>query len=160
LYEYSYPLDRLIAQFKYRAELRLATPLAGALLQTGAKRSVDAIIPVPLHWRRQAMRGYNQALLLARVVGSRLETPVLASVARRTHATPAQVGLGAKARRRNLRGAFILRGNAGSLQGKAIAIVDDVITTGDTTNEYARVLKAAGVAQVTVWALARAALAR
>ena len=114
----------------------------------------DLLIPVPLHASRLRERGYNQALELARPLAQALTIPLRHDVLLRTRATLAQANLDAKARRKNLRGAFAIVENAALPQH--VVIVDDVMTTGATLRECARVLLRAGVSRVDVWALARA----
>jgi ComF family protein len=112
------------------------------------------ILPVPLHRARLRRRGYNQALELARPLGRALDVPVRHDLLLRPRATVAQSELDAPARRRNVRGAFVLRPDA-SLP-EHVAILDDVMTTGTTLAECARVLRRAGVRRIDAWALARA----
>ena len=113
---------------------------------------VEALIPVPLHRSRQFMRVFNQSEVLARDLAKALRIPLSVRALRRVRRTPAQSGLSAQNRRRNLTGAF----RAGSMQAKHVALVDDVMTTGATAGECARVLKRAGVELVSVWVAARA----
>jgi ComF family protein len=107
-----------------------------------------------LHVSRLRERGYNQAFELAKPVARALGVPIARDRLARIRATPAQTGLDAAARRRNLRGAFAVS-RGGSLP-KHIALFDDVVTTGATVRECARVLRRAGVERIDVWALARA----
>jgi ComF family protein len=125
--------------------------LAETLAQPACERPVG-IVPVPLHRRRLRERGYDQALELARVVGRRLDIPVLDRCCERVRSTPPQAALEAKARMQNLRGAFAA---TMPLDGAHVAVLDDVMTTGSTVGEVAKVLLAAGAAQVDVWCLAR-----
>lgn len=110
------------------------------------------LLPVPLHARRLRERGFNQSELLASEIAQRLCIPLLTDVLFRTRETAVQSGMNAAARRRNVRGAFALCDDPLPTH---VAIVDDVITTGSTTGEIARLLHAAGVTKVEVWALAR-----
>jgi ComF family protein len=113
----------------------------------------EALIVVPLHDARLRERGYNQALELAQPLSRALRLN-LCDVLMRTRQTTAQTGLDAVQRRRNLRGAFAVR--EGVALPPHVALFDDVMTTGSTLRECARVLRRAGVARVDVWALARA----
>ncbi len=159
-FRYDWPLDALIARFKFSADLAAGRALAEllgesldqALAQSALPRP-QWIVPVPLHPRRLAERGFNQALELADPLARRLAIPLHLTALVRARATPAQIGLDAKSRRRNLRGAFVA---SGDLAGRHLVLVDDVITTSATAEECARVLKRAGAASVQVWALARA----
>jgi ComF family protein len=112
---------------------------------------VDAVMPVPLHWRRKWWRGFNQALEISRPFAGHLGLPVIHNVSRR-RATPSQSGLSAAARASNLRGAFRVR-RAPSFSH--VVIVDDVFTTGATANQLARALQQAGVEKVSLAAVAR-----
>lgn len=155
---YAFPVDRLLPAYKFQRKLKLAR-LFGQLMAEHLAQSLDAppglILPVPLHRGRLRERGYNQALELARPVARRLELPLAPNLCRRSRATASQSDLDAKARRRNVRGAFEL---TSPLPAQRIAIVDDVISTGSTVGELARLLKRAGAKEVEVWALARAVL--
>jgi ComF family protein len=156
-FRYEHPLDLLEARFKFRGDLAAGRVLASLILE---RAGVDApehpalLIPVPLHRIRLRERGYNQALELAGPLASALGIPLHHDVLVRTRATPPQTGLDAKARRRNLRGAFAIASM--TVLPAHVAVIDDVMTTGATLREAARILRRAGVARVDVWALARA----
>ena len=154
VFRYAFPLDRLLPRFKFHGDLA-----AGRLLvQLMAEHLADAprplaLVPVPLHPARLRQRGYDQALELARPLAHRLDLPLCADRLRRRRATAAQTRLDARARHRNVRDAFEM---AGPIPAH-VALVDDVMTTGATLAECARVLGQAGVARVDVWVVARAA---
>jgi ComF family protein len=113
----------------------------------------DAVVPMPLHWRRRFERGFNQATLIAAQVARRRNIPVLHAV-RRVRATRTQTGLTNAKRRDNVSGAFrIERGR--SVKGLRILLVDDVMTTGATGSSCGSVLKRAGAKSVTLLTLAR-----
>jgi ComF family protein len=114
----------------------------------------DVLLCVPLHRSRLRQRGYNQALELARPLAHALHVPLRHDVLQRRRRTDAQTELDAVSRRRNVRGVFALR--EGLVLPTHVAILDDVMTTGATLAECARVVRRAGVARVDVWALARA----
>ncbi|MGI3131652.1 ComF family protein [Halopseudomonas pachastrellae] len=158
---YRFPLDALIPAFKYHRHNRygwlLAQLLAEHLQQQLAEPEAlipDLLLPVPMHPRRQAQRGYNQAFELARDLAKTLELPCRADLLQRVRQTTAQEGLDAAARRRNLRGAFTCP-KPEQLEGQHLALIDDVMTTGATLNEASRTLLAAGAASVQVWCVAR-----
>lgn len=111
------------------------------------------IIPVPLTARRYRERGYNQASELALPIRRMTGMPVRNDLVRRTRETREQTALNRKARRQNLRGAFEV---VGQLPAPHVAILDDVVTTGSTVDELAKVLRRAGAQQIEVWAVARA----
>ncbi|WP_049620686.1 ComF family protein [Frateuria defendens] len=154
-FRYAWPLDRLERRYKFGGDLASGRTLAA--LWREAPRPIDLpqlILPVPLHARRLRERGYNQALELARPLAQAFGVPAQADALRRVRITAAQTELDALARRRNVRGAFALR--EGLALPAHVALLDDVLTTGATLAECARVLRRAGVARVDVWALARA----
>ena len=153
---YAFPLDRLLPRFKFHGDLAAGALVAGRLARALAPVSrPQALVPVPLHRQRLRERGYDQALELARPLARSLGLPLLADGLRRERATAAQSALDAKARRRNVRGAFAV--SPRTTWPAHVALVDDVMTTGATLGECARVLRAAGVARVDVWVAARVA---
>lgn len=147
----------LVHGLKYRDRTDLGPMMAEWMVRAsdGAVASADAIIPVPLHAFRLWGRKYNQAAELARAVSAFSGRPYLPSTLYRIRRTTKQVGLGAKAREDNVRGAFAVSGNE-SLKGKRIVLVDDVYTTGATVSAASRALKRAGACHVTVLTFARA----
>jgi len=154
---YDAHMAHLIQRWKYRRETWL-TPLLAQLWRQQAPLSgaLDLIVPVPLHWRRQWWRGFNQAELLASALCRTLPELQAARLAprlvRRTRATPRQSGIGAAGRAGNLRGAFTVCGPCANLR---VAVVDDVLTTGATAQAVARALARAGAGPIEVWCLAR-----
>ncbi len=133
--------------------------MAGRLLADERRDALKAagvgvVVPVPLHWRRRWARGYNQAEAIARELAARLGLPCLPRALRRVWPAPQQAQPSATARRENVRGAFRVAPRA-SGPGRAVLLVDDVMTTGSTAGEAARVLKEAGAAKVVVAVLAR-----
>jgi ComF family protein len=154
-FRYAWPLDRLESRYKFGRDLAAGRVLA-AMWQASPRALVlpDLILPVPLHRGRLRQRGYNQALELAKPLARAFGIPLQNALLQRQRATPAQTELDAVTRRRNMHGAFALR--AGTQLPVHVAILDDVMTTGATLAECARVMKRAGVQRVDVWALARA----
>ena len=121
----------------------------------------ELIVPVPLHYRRLAARGYNQAAWLAAAVSRRTGVAMHPALLKRVRATPSQGGLNARARRRNVAGAFVVPDrSAHRLAGKTVLLVDDVLTTGATLNGCTRALLKAGAASVDILVLARVVRAR
>jgi ComF family protein len=153
-YRYAWPLDTLVQRLKFGAELAVGRVL-GELLGEAvlAQPRPDLLVPVPLGRQRLVERGFNQAEELAHGVARRLAMPCAAGALRRTRETAAQSALQRAARRRNVRGAFVADA---IVRGRHVALLDDVVTTAATVRECARVLRAAGAASVTLWALARA----
>jgi ComF family protein len=158
--DYAAPLDRVVTSLKYAGRITLAAPLGQLLaarwLGQPQPPGLDALVPVPLAAERLAARGFNQALEMARAMSASLAVPLPVWPRRllRVRDTPAQAGLGLADRRRNLVGCFACRGR---LDGLAIGLVDDVMTTGSTLSEAARTLKAAGAVRVVALVAARKA---
>ena len=151
---------KLIYQLKYGANFAAIKVLSGLFSQHIRQQYVDAlpqlIIPVPLHWRRLHKRGYNQAQLTAKNVGKQLNIKIANHSCRRITATPAQQHLNRTQRKKNIHGAFIAK----QLKGIShVAIIDDVITTGETVGELTRSLQQhqPGL-RVDAWSLARTPL--
>ena len=151
---FEFPVDAAVRQFKFRRKLHYAEPLGELLCRAAARlpADIDALLPVPLHWLRHGVRGFNQAAELCRPLQRATGLRVIRNV-KRLRRTPYQSGLGARERRRNLAGAFAVRG---VIAAHHAVLVDDVMTTGETCSQLARVLLAHGVRKVSVLALARA----
>ena len=149
----------LIVSFKHADRTDLAPLLAGWLVRAGASLlAPDAIIiPTPLHRRRLFARRYNQAALLAKAVAETKGLQFEPTLLERTRATPPQKDLSPEGRRRNVAGAFSVRGGMESLiMDRDIVLIDDVLTTGATLSACARALKKAGARRVDALVLARA----
>ena len=161
-YRYAYPLDGLIHRFKYRQQLSAGQCLGELLLAHVQERigdnpglRPDLLVPVPLHWRRRWQRGFNQSAVIATQLGAQLHLPITTICQRRQH-THSQQGLNRRERLRNLRQAFHLNPKQlATIQGKHLALVDDVVTTSATARCLSDLLIKAGAARVDVWALAR-----
>jgi ComF family protein len=136
-----------IARLKYEGRSELAPRLAAALLRVAAPLAgrVDVVVPVPLHPKRLAERGFNQSALLAGPVARALGVRHGARVLARTRDTPRQATLDRTARARNVSGAFAVTEDVAGLR---VALVDDVLTTGATLDACARALAGAGAASV------------
>jgi ComF family protein len=147
---------RLVLALKHGDRTHLARALGGWMRRAGAEilDGADLIAPVPLHWTRLFARRFNQAGLLAHAIHAAGGPPVAPDWLIRRRRTPTQGRLGPAARARNVRGAFAVR-HGRSVKGKRIVIVDDVLTTGATVEECARVLRRAGAEWVGVLTLAR-----
>lgn len=159
-WRFAFPVDALITRFKHQARWPLGRLLAQRLglhlshaFDEGLARP-DALLPVPLSHKRLRERGFNQAQMLAGWLGRSLDIEVDEHSLVRTQDAASQQQLDAAARRRNLRQAFAL-GSAGTIRGRHLALVDDVLTTGATAEALARLLKRAGAARVDVYCLAR-----
>lgn len=150
---YAFPVDAALKSFKFHRRLEYGPAFAELLYRVMPQlpHDIDALLPMPLHWRRQALRGYNQADELTRVLRRRSKLPVLQTV-RRVRATPYQSGLDAAARRKNLRDAFE---PIAAIDAGHVLIIDDVITTGESCRRLARVVRDAGASRVSALAVAR-----
>lgn len=155
LFRYTHPVDHLIQRLKFNRRLvnaRLLGALMAEALRLQEQRLPDLIVPVPLHRRRLQTRGYNQAVELARPVGKLLGVPINFACCQRLRETAAQSDLPAKQRRANIKGAFDA---SGVLAGKHVAVIDDVMTTGNTVTELAQVMRDEGARAVDIWVCAR-----
>jgi ComF family protein len=119
------------------------------------KRLADVVVPIPLHWRRRLVHRTNSAALLAEVLASRMRLPLAERLLRRRRHTVPQSTLTPPQRWKNVRQAFSV-GNGQHVNGAHVVLVDDILTTGATCSEAARVLRNAGAARVTVVVVARA----
>ena len=156
LYHYQQPASHLIHGLKFGGHLRNARLLGTLLARELLAQSVEmpeAILPVPLHARRLRERGFNQSIELARPASRALGLPLGRDLVTRSRPTSPQTALDIKQRRQNLRNAFVV---AGKIPYSHIAILDDVVTTGSTVNELAKVLRRSGVQTIQVWSIARA----
>jgi ComF family protein len=148
---YDGTLRAILHAFKYDGCRSLATGLGEHLSHVAADvlHRADVVVPVPLHFRKERVRGFNQARELAHALG----LPLL-DVLRRTRHTPTQTGLSAPERKANVCGAFGLRRNM-DVAGLRVVLVDDVSTTGATMEACAEVLRGAGAADVSAVTAAR-----
>jgi ComF family protein len=146
---YKFPVDTMMQRYKYGEMLSICTFFGQMLSKKVDVKSVDLIIPMPMHPQRLKERGFNQALEIAKVLGNeKLDF----KCAERKKLTPPQASLPLKERVKNIKGAFKINGD---LAGKRIAIVDDVMTTGASLNELAKTLKKSGASHVECWVIAR-----
>ncbi len=155
---YEGPLRRLIHLFKYEGMKPLAHPLAAYLQQLVPDgQEYDAIVPVPLHWRKRMQRGFNQSEILARRLAKILSknggVPVIRAL-RRKRSTAVQAGLASAGRRRDVAGAFEAV-NRSRFAGANLLLIDDVMTTGATASACAGALKRGGAKSVSLLTLAR-----
>jgi ComF family protein len=159
LFRYDDEIIHLVHQLKFGEKISYARSLGEMLysrLQTEillSKDKPDCLLPVPLHNKRLQQRGYNQSIEIARILARKLEMPIEYNAVIRQRSTLTQTGLNAKQRQKNIRNAFSL---AGEMDYKHVLIIDDVVTTGATVNELARLLKRNKVERVGVLSIARA----
>lgn len=157
---YHGPLRRICLQMKQERGEPIARKMAQLLLAKHREElhalGIETVLPVPLHWFRRIRRGYNQAETLAREIARGLKVVHLHGL-RRVRDTRPLARLGHKARAEELKGAFALRpGALTQLRGRSVLLVDDILTTGATCGESARLLKKAGARQVIVAVVGRA----
>lgn len=157
LFRYEPPLDRLIQDLKFHGQLRYARLLGTLMAEHLGQLSQlpDCIIPVPLHRRRLRERGFNQALELARPIARQLDINIDTRHCQRVRYTHGQADLPLARRQANVRRAFRVDRQPG---WRHVAIIDDVMTSGQTVNALARAIQQAGVETISVWCCCRATL--
>ncbi|MBI5408554.1 MAG: ComF family protein [Nitrospirae bacterium] len=149
---YEGALKKAINLFKFHGIKRLSKPLSDIILSIDMPE-VDTVIPVPLHKKRLRQREFNQSALLAKYMAKGLGIEAKFDCLVKTRDTAPQVGLNSHDRRKNMKKAFQVR-NSELIEGKDIALLDDVVTTGTTVRECSNVLKKAGAENVYVITLA------
>ena len=157
VFYYEPPIDFLVGQLKFEEKLSCAAILGNLLAESIAQMDdlPDVIVPVPLYKKRLFKRGFNQSLEMARPVSKQLQIAIETNLVSRTKSTRAQAKLNLAQRKKNIKGCFKVQQNH---RYQHVVLVDDVITTGSTINELARILKQSGVKKVGVWSIARAIL--
>ncbi|MDR2187120.1 MAG: ComF family protein [Azonexus sp.] len=151
-WRYDFPIDRLIHALKYGHRTLVARWL-GEQMALALPESEHWLIPLPLHTERLRQRGFNQALEIARSIKRQRRLPLLADCLQRVRPTAPQAGLDQRQRQQNVRGAFACNTD---LAGRPVILVDDVMTTGATVGECARILAQHGAGPITVAVAARA----
>jgi ComF family protein len=151
---YEGPLRKLIHLFKYAKIETLAAPLSRFLIRAlPLDQQFDAVLAMPMHWRKRWERGFNQAELLAKPVARRYGLKLKTNLQRARY-TRAQAGLSEAQRRENLRGSFCVK-RPEEIGNQRVLLIDDVFTTGATLRAASAALKRAGVRHVTALTLAR-----
>ncbi len=154
---YEPPISTLIIQLKFHQRLHYARLLGELLIDAVSDQAnslPECLIPVPLHHQRIRRRGFNQAVEIAKPLSKRFNIPILYDHCHRHKNTVPQTRLSANIRRRNLSGAFSAEKD---LKFTHVAIVDDVMTTGQTTRQLSRLLLTRGIQKIDIWCCARAA---
>lgn len=156
LFKYKPPLTKIIYRLKFGGRLDYVRPLGNLMAnkiinswyEGGALPEV--IIPVPLSKQRYQERGYNQSMELGKIIAKNVHIPLETSVCLRIRNTKMQAQLAKMARGKNLRGAFVPRKTA-----THVAVLDDVVTTGNTVRALSYALQAAGTERIDIWAICR-----
>ncbi|MBU0744725.1 MAG: ComF family protein [Gammaproteobacteria bacterium] len=157
LFHYEPPIDKLIMNLKFHNNL-IGAKILGELLgdhlynQYQAEAKPEVIIPMPLHFARLRERGYNQSLEISQPIAKRLKIPIDIFKIKRLKNTVPQSRLNAKERIKNVKHAFHV---VGDFNYRHVAIVDDVITTGNTVFELSKLLYAVGATKIEIWCLAK-----
>ena len=159
LFSYQTPITKLIMELKFHQKL-VHAQLFGKLMTAAIEKRwyynktlPDVIIPIPLHPKRLQERGFNQALEIGRPISKALQIPIDILSCQRIKYTQAQAQLVAEKRDQNMKKAFIINRD---FTGLSVAVLDDVITTGRTLDEFSKALKAAGACRIDAWTVARA----
>ncbi|CAG0972703.1 orotate phosphoribosyltransferase [Methylophilaceae bacterium] len=153
LFRYEYPLDAMLQHYKYRQTLNIAKTFSELMTASfPLDQPFDRIIPMPLHPKRLAERGFNQSVEIARLLSKRLRMPLDSGACTRIKFSPPQASLPLKTRIKNMRGAFHCDA---TLSGERVMLVDDVMTTGASLHELAATVKSAGASHVECWVVAR-----
>lgn len=153
LADYRAPVDGMVTALKFGGRLDLAQCFARLLADREARPvAADLVLAVPLSFERQSERGFNQAREIADRYAQLIDTPLGERVLWRVRHSSPQQTLAREARRKNVRGVFAIQGK---VEGLRVIVVDDVMTTGSTLDEIARVLKAGGAASVANRVVAR-----
>jgi ComF family protein len=148
----------LVHALKYGDRLELAPLMGGWMARAGHQpvAPADALVPVPLHWRRLWMRRFNQSALLAKAISRASGVPIAESTLKRVKATVQQVGLSKTERAQNVQGAFrVLPQGKAAISGQRLILIDDVLTSGATAEACTKALLRAGAASVDVLVFAR-----
>lgn len=156
LFNYQPPISQWITQLKFQENLIIAKLFAQYWInyfKNQRSELPELILPVPLHYRRLKERGFNQAVEIAKPIGKHFQIPVAKNMCVKIKNTEAQSNLSAEKRRKNLKNAFAL---SYSIDAKRVAILDDVMTTGNTVSEISALLQKTGVEHIDIWCCARA----
>lgn len=158
LYAYETPAKELLRDLKFHQKTWILKAFDEAFenFSLSFNGKLDYIVPVPLHRAKLMTREFNQSLLIAKILGKKLNVPVFQGL-QKPYATPLQSSLTKNERKTNLRGAFKASGGE-RLKNKTVLLVDDIFTTGATAEEAARTLKKAGAKRVELFTIARTEL--
>ena len=158
IFKYEGIIRDKILQYKFEDKAYMCNTFAKIILKNekicGLLKKYDIIIPVPIHRKRKAQRGYNQTQLIASRISKDLKIKLCDDVLIKSKNTIAQSKLNKNKRKQNIKGAFKIL-NAGKVQGKNILLIDDIYTTGSTVNECSKILTKAGAKVVGVLTIAK-----
>jgi len=157
-FHYRKPTISTISSLKFNGHLTGVSSLANLASTSSGYRDLskpDLILPVPLHKKRLRTRGFNQATILAKACFPEMKSRINTSLLMRNRPTPPQTNLSGRERRKNLSGVFTVN-QPEAVKDQHILLVDDVLTTGSTVDECAKVLRKAGAKRIEVFTLARA----
>lgn len=164
-FKYQEPINQLITQLKFGAKLPQAKLLSDLMFEPlqeyyRSRPKPEVIIPVPLHHKRLQERGFNQALEITRPIAKKLQIPIDFNLVKRSKNTMAQSLLSEQDRKTNIKNAFVIKNPVKTHcirlhNYKHVAVIDDVITTGNTITELCKVLRQNGVNEIDVWCVAR-----
>lgn len=158
VFNYQYPIDKLISRLKFSGNLTVANAIGEVMARTillqlnSINDRPDCIMPIPLHPKRIVERGFNQALEIARPIAKVTRIPIDFKSCYRKEPTQAQSLIPAHERAKNIKNAFALKK---AINYRHVAILDDVVTTGSTVREFAKLLRRNGVERIQVWCCAR-----
>lgn len=151
-------IQEAIYEYKFNHKLHYGKLLAQLLLRHIENKKLvapDILLPVPLYCNRIRKRGFNQSLEIARIVSKKIKCEINTNAVQRVRETHVQMQLPAKKRAANVKNAFVLNSRPEIFKDKHIAIIDDVMTTGNTANEVAKCLQKASAKKIDVWCIAR-----
>jgi ComF family protein len=153
LFTYSYPADAMLQHYKYNNALYLCQTFAQLLIDKIQDNDIDVIIAMPLHPSRIKERGFNQSLEVAKIIAKQCNISLDHTSCSRIKNTPPQASLPLKSRLKNMKNAFQC---SQSFIGQHVVLIDDVMTTGSSLNELAKIIKKAGARKISCYVLARA----
>jgi len=153
IWRYQGVVRKAIIAIKYKFATEIADELVGYI---NLPSSQNCLVPIPSHWYKQNFRGFNQAELLGEKLAKKMDWKFIPDLLIKTHSTPPQVGLKGMPRRQNLRGVFVFNPHYPPITNHwSLVLFDDVLTTGSTLKEAAKVLKEAGVKKLWCLTIAR-----
>lgn len=150
------PIKKSIHEFKYQRKKYIGKKLALFIYEHVKEKlpEFDIIVPVPLHWKKEFLRGFNQSAVIAVYLSKLFKKPVIIDAVIKVRNTQDQIGLNIQERKKNVVDAFRVK-NVKMIEGKKILLVDDVFTSGATSQEIRKILKNAGAKKVIILTVAK-----